>query len=242
MAPMTCPRPRRLRPLRSWRSRPAPPALAALLLLAGCATAPAPAVEGDDYLRWVAIEVPGNEHVLVRWREERMPLRVHLPPPPAGLFPDPEAILDSVRDGVTDWAGVAAPGVPAFAFVDDPGAAHITIEWAGRPTGDWYVAHCAPDLDVIARRLDGAHILVTARRQDGRLADLHDVHGTMLHEVGHALGLLGHSPDPGDVTHAYGPAGPAVLSARDRATLRALYARPVGARVLRARQPRAVAY
>jgi tetratricopeptide (TPR) repeat protein len=53
----------------------------------------------------------------------------------------------------------------------------------------------------------------------------------LLHEVGHALGLLGHSPNPNDVMAVayYNRAGSQAklqLSAADKATLQALYAQP----------------
>lgn len=205
--------------------------LAALACFVAALALPARAGDGEHYLRAVTYELPGHERVLLRWPVKKMPLRVHLPPPPDGLFADPEAILDSVRDGVTDWTDVAAPGVPSFRFVDDPGRADLRIRWAASPMGDAYVAYCAPQIDVFARRFGVEHILVTGRWQDGSIADLHDVHQVMLHEMGHALGLGGHSDDPDDVMYpqARSQRVPG-LSARDRATLRALYARPIGAR------------
>ena len=52
-----------------------------------------------------------------------------------------------------------------------------------------------------------------------------------VHEMGHALGLGGHSPDPSDVM--YKSVGAATEpSARDRETLRLLYARPIGKTVV----------
>ena len=85
-------------------------------------------------------------------------------------------------------------------------------------------------------RLDVSHILVTARIGAGRVADLHDIHQVMLHEMGHALGLAGHSPSDQDIMGA--PPRPEVsgLSSRDRNTLKALYARPIGTRILGAKR------
>jgi len=79
----------------------------ALTLVAGafaCAgTASGPAREDDNYLRFVAVRMPvGSESILLRWPEKQMPLKVHLPRPPDGLFEEPDGIFDSVRDGVLD--------------------------------------------------------------------------------------------------------------------------------------------
>ena len=207
------------------------------LLLIGCGAAPPAPGAADTYLRWVAFEEPvSNDRVLLRWPLERMPLRVYLADPPDGLFDDPQAIHDAVADGVADWAGVAGPGVPSFVFVERIGDADIPIVWAREPDGDWYIAHCAYDVDLRKRRFGVSRILVTGRGLEGRVADLHDVHRVLLHEMGHALGLAGHSPDPRDVMSV--SAVPEVfegLSARDRATLAALYARPIGFRMVGAR-------
>jgi predicted Zn-dependent protease len=55
--------------------------------------------------------------------------------------------------------------------------------------------------------------------------------------MGHALGLAGHSPDPGDIMYGGGLSRSTAtdLSERDRETLRLLYSRPVGSRVVGAR-------
>ena len=193
------------------------------------------APEADTYLRWVSFEVPINEHVVLRWPKHKMPLRVHLPPPPAGMFEDPAGIHDSVRDGVLDWSDVVAPGLPSFEFVDDEGDADIPIVWAPEPDGNWYIAHCVYDIGWASRRFGVTRILVAASWR-GHTADLHEVYATVLHEMGHALGLGGHSPERGDIMYE-SISGSSLdgLSPRDRATLTALYARPIGSRVTGAR-------
>lgn len=198
-------------------------ALLATLWLAGCATGSA---ARDHYLRYTAFEVPGGEHVTLRWRAEQWPLKIHLPAPPPGLATDPEAVLDAVRDGVTDWEGAAGDGIPSFMFVDDPGGADIPIVWEAEPSGGWYVGHCVYHLHIMQRRFGVARILVTTHWR-GQPVSLQRLYDAVLHEMGHALGLRGHSPESGDIMYK-NVAGAEGLSPRDRETLRLLYSRPNG--------------
>ena len=94
--------------------------------LLACASDTRQAALPENYLRYSSFELV-NEDVLLRWPTRKMPLKVHLGEPPAGHFEHPEALMNAVRDGVTDWTGVAAPGVPSFEFVEDPGDADIPV-------------------------------------------------------------------------------------------------------------------
>lgn len=162
-----------------------------------------------------------------------MPLRVHLPAPPPEKSSRPQAVLDAVRDGVTDWSGLAGGGLPSFEFVADAGDADIPIVWDDATTSRDFVAHCIYALNRRQRRFRVAHILVTTHWY-GREVSLDELYAAVLHEMGHALGLR-HSPDPGDVMYPKLARDPQVPSARDRETLRRLYELPIGHPVTGAR-------
>ena len=196
-----------------------------------------------DYLRYVAFEAPGNERVLLRWEKDDMPLRVFVPRPPGGLFADADAVWDATKRGIIDWSGAAGPGLPAFQFADRASDAHIPIAW-DEVSGGWSVAHCFYSVNLFQRRFGVAQIVVTGRYRDGTETTPEFIYEVVLHEMGHALGLAGHSPNPEDAMYGFGR-GPSTnlpkfvgkrippktgsgLTARDRETLRLLYDRPVG--------------
>jgi len=202
--------------------------LAPLLCALGCASGPS-APPPDNYLRYVSFEVGIHDHVLLHWRKRDMPLRVYLPFPKEYQFKDPEAVHDAVRDGILDWTDVAGPGIPSFTFVDTAEEADIPIFWEKESKG-WFIASCSYSREVLHRHFKVDRILVTAREADGREARLEDVYTTVLHEMGHALGLGGHSPNKADVMYPWRQQSRRLttLSPRDRETLRLLYQRPVG--------------
>lgn len=197
------------------------------------ATASSVRAQYDTYIRAVAFQVPGNETVLLRWPEKKMPLRVYLGPPPEGLFADAKPVEEAVRRGVLDWTDVVKKGVPSFKFVESIGDADIPIVWTKEPDGHWNVARCVWNIQPFARRFGVSRIWVTGRWTH-RLASPEDIYRVVLHEMGHALGLAGHSSDPGDIM--FGPALAQSLSERDKDTLKELYSRPIGSRITGARR------
>jgi predicted Zn-dependent protease len=211
--------------------------IAALVLLAACA-ARAPEDGGgarrttadSHYLRYVAFVMPPRKGTVMRWQTSKMPLRVHLPDPPADEFEDPAEVLDAVRRGILDWTDVAAPGVPSFRFVEAGEPVDIPVVWADVAHG-WWVAFAAYDLTADSKIFRVNRILVAAKYPDGEQASIDDLYLTMLHEMGHALGMLGHSPAPADVMYEKGHWQSGGLTDRDRNTLRMLYSKPIGAPV-----------
>jgi predicted Zn-dependent protease len=83
-------------------------------------------------------------------------------------------------------------------------------------------------IDFPTRRFTVENVLITAWYRDGTQVSAGDIHRTLRHEMGHALGIAGHSPNPEDIMYALAPSTSQKLTDRDRETLRKLYAKPNG--------------
>lgn len=190
------------------------------------ADTPNPPRSDESYLDRVAVRDEFGDTWLMHWPVRKMPLAVHLPRPPEDLFEDPASVFEAVRGAVLAWTDVASPGVPSFRFVDDHGDADIPIVWAEKPDGAWYIAFCSYHTRPRRNLFDVEHLLVTGRWGGGAVATTDQIHEVVLHEMGHALGLAGHSNHPGDIMYpSISIDGTRRLSERDRTTLRELYAR-----------------
>lgn len=179
-----------------------------------------------NYLPFMAYRVPddgeGDWLVLCRWSAEDMPLRVHVPPfeVPADLqddiYPrDTGGYVPAVFEALATWER-ELDGLVRFDRADSPDAADIIVQLHAAPA-----PHPDADHTVLGRTRLGDACRVTGRAPDGQgfrvrfrvpaleiyLADEYgllsadQVHRIALHELGHALGMRGHSPIPADLMY-----------------------------------------
>lgn len=112
---------------------------------------------------------------------------------------------------------------------DAPGVLSTPMGCIGPVTGAASTLGCLNDPRDALRnwpRRDGGASQVVYRVVILRTGDQELLERLVIHEMGHVLGILSHSPDPSDIMWA-GPDLPAAPSARDRSTLRSLYMTPV---------------
>jgi predicted Zn-dependent protease len=89
----------------------------------------------------------------------------------------------------------------------------------------------APVFNTTTNKLQSMNMTVALNKPTGKPLSELLLKSVLLHEVGHAFGLLGHSPNPNDVMAVayYNKAGVTakqILSPADKATLQALYTQP----------------
>ena len=172
----------------------------------------------DTYLQHVASnpESTNGEARLLHYLSEDVPISVHIE---AIDRADALEVRDRIQAAFAGWQD-AVPDLVGFRFVDVPTERTLRVRW--QEFDDGRVGSYAYRYQVIptgAYRFWTTEIFLDPRH------DVDAMYRYALLEVGHALGLLGRSPFGGDVMSAV-PSGQ--ITARDIATLRALYAVPSG--------------
>ena len=187
-----------------------------------------------------ALEVHGGA---VRWELERGPIRIWVQRRPdfaADVAVTPAEWRRAVFAATDMWRDVV-PGL-AFVLEADSARAAVIVTWAhdldGGPTSGELAFRTAGRTTLVpddAGRALLAHVRLAVFAPGKVRYSVDDVRAVARHELGHALGLA-HNRAPSSVM------APLVraehLSAEDRATLRALYSLPIGARcTVRSREP-----
>jgi len=164
---------------------------------------------------------------VMRWHDKTKFVYVSLQPPKnvAGYKPVNDKI---VKEAFGQWQAALSNRLQ-FVFTNDPKLTDITIKWRAASDG----------LEIgnqgILYRNGGnvftnADITLSTYAPGNRLMSASEIKWTALHEIGHALGIKGHSPSATDVM--YFSQSPAIsktpynkisLSSRDLATIQQIY-------------------
>ena len=165
---------------------------------------------------------------LVRWPLENMPLRVYVAPG-SNVPGYRSSYAQLVRRAFDEWA-IASGHKLAWQPVASPYEADITVYWT--PQLDDAGARAEAGRTVTTSRfnkrsgqgfIDGARVMIQTL-SGGRPFSDGEMRRIALHEVGHALGLQGHSPFFADIMfQAIHPRQISQLTERDRATMSRLY-------------------
>ena len=158
-------------------------------------------------------------------RFTQMPIRIHIAPMPIGVK-GVEAYLESFRYAMREWEAAAEGGIQ-FQEVASTDNADIRVRW--QRSGLTRIIDTALGRTELTRlsETDFEVDVVLSLRESGSavLLSQEKMRTVCLHELGHAIGLWGHSPDSADVL--FFAATAQRPTDRDKVTLRSVYAAPL---------------
>lgn len=169
-----------------------------------------------------------KDGLTVRWPEKSMPIKVYITPftwYEASKQRQSQAYNAMVINAFEAWSQATNRKV-TYQLVNNLHDSQIDINW--RRVDRRSLGHCeylVNDRSIIYSA--EIRIGISDGLLHGQYNDIDEVNHTILHEVGHALGLLGHSDGPDDIMYVPHQFGVAALSDRDKTTLRVLYDLPV---------------
>lgn len=158
----------------------------------------------------------------VRWPSDMMPLTVFIQNG-EGKIGYQSHYCGMLKDSFTEWQKCSA-GLVSFQFITDQSKkANVIVEWIDDPTitkstqkrGETKLK--TNDKNIVSATI---HLLIGKNQMSDQ-----NFRFTCLHEIGHALGIKGHSPSPDDLMFfsTSVTARPAALSSRDINTLKKIY-------------------
>lgn len=169
---------------------------------------------------------------LIRWNQESMPLRVFITSGD-GIFGYKPQFAELMKQSFLSWSEASA-GLVSFAFVDNPEQAHIVCLWSSDPVKFKNIAesgHAVLDSSTKRGLVKGTITILTVPLVEQVPVTDNRMRRTCLHEIGHVLGLAGHTSNPADAMfHTIGVEDTwKDLSARDANTIQRLYSRSLSA-------------
>lgn len=165
----------------------------------------------------------------VRWPDRAMPISVYIAPfrwYEKSKQQESTAYNGLVMECFNIWQKISADMVK-FRLVTSLNDSQINVVW--RRVDRTTLGHCeylVNDKSLVYSA--EISIGISDGRVHARYNDMDEVRHTILHEIGHALGLTGHSDGSDDIMYAPHQFGVVNLSPRDIVTLQWLYKLPIG--------------
>lgn len=190
----------------------------------------------DDHFNLKWSDNNYSEHIQyndqsVRWSTTQGPLRIYVDEHPSQLQNFQPAFVQMVRKGLNDWLGALDNQLKAI-YVNQPNQADIRIEWANQldkngfknaQVQTFHAGLTTPRFE--GKQLKHMRVRIATLDINGKPQNNALMQTIITHELGHALGITGHSPDSKDLMHFRSIANSS-LTARDKATIRLLYSQP----------------
>lgn len=150
----------------------------------------------DNYIYGAVL----NKDIL-RWNTESFPLKVYIDT----LSSPGRMYVDSIKRALDQWSKTT--NFLSFTEVDDPAQSDIEIKFSDYAGPDCTSADCRYVLATTANRTDEynrlSKMIITFYKNNplGEENTSTQIYNTALHEIGHALGVSGHSDNPNDVMY-----------------------------------------
>lgn len=185
---------------------------------------------GNNYIE----QAPINNSI-IRWDPKTFPLKVYVDLQDIANVPD--YYNTEIVKAFGQWQ--SSSGFLAFKFIDSPDKADIVVKFAPLPKNNcteagckYVVAHTIPTIK--NNLLKQMTITIYDKDANGSYFSDRELYNTVLHEIGHALGIMGHSYSTDDLMYMAkdGAKNPMLMryrsdfqyiSIQDISTLRLLY-------------------
>ena len=139
---------------------------------------------------------------IIRWNPKTFPLKVYISAKDNGNYPD--YYSSEVVKAFSRWT--AASGFISFKIIDTEPAAQIIVNYENSPSTSceannckYVVAHTDPVIK--GGLLKKMVITIYDRDANGSFFSDKELYSTVLHEIGHALGIMGHSYSTDDLMY-----------------------------------------
>lgn len=152
---------------------------------------------GENYIEHVSYD-----NKILRWDINTFPLKVYIENTSDKNLPN--YYISEIKRCFSNWKN--ASGFINFTYVQTPKNADIVVKFSDFDNSNckeggckYVVAYTNPI--VKGSRLKQMIITVYERDPYGRFLSTKELHNTVLHEIGHALGIMGHSDNPSDLMY-----------------------------------------
>lgn len=156
-----------------------------------------------------------------RWNDSTQVIKVNLEYAPKIPGWSPKK-MELVKSAFTEWEQVLG-GRLRFVYTNSPYETDLLVKWRQQSMGE-VIGLTSVQWDS-SQTLTDTDIVIALMSPNGKYQTDSELRSTALHEIGHALGIKGHSNNPKDIMYPSINRDITRLSQRDINTMKALYAR-----------------